>query len=164
MKKIKVMILLSVLLVAYGGTAAIPLASPVSESVHDPIYLPLVLKAWSPYEFVYEQGSMQMGPNCGTVYIEGMVLDHDGGGMNGVTVRLQFFDITDYRVSGVGKPQGAWGFAPLAMDMYHIPVTFYVQLVNSQSDPTPRSDVMTINFTDCDAAGQFTNIKFRRQY
>jgi len=93
-----------------------------------------------------------------------MVLDHGGGGMNGVTVRLQFFDITDYRVTGVGKPQGAWGFAPLGMDMYRSPVTFYIQLVNSQSDPTPRSDVVTISFTDCDAAGQFTNIKFRRQY
>jgi len=93
-----------------------------------------------------------------------MVLDHGGDGMDGVTVRLQFFDITDHRVSGVGKPRGEWGFAPLAMDIYHTPVTFYVQLVKSQSDPTPRSDVVTINFTDCDLAGQFTNIKFRRQY
>ena len=105
-----------------------------------------------------------MGSNCGTVYMEGTVVDHGGAAMNGVTVRLQFFDNTVYRVSGAGQPQGTWGFAPLAMDMYHTSITFYIQLVNSQSDPTPRSDVVTINFTNCDAAGQFTNITFRRQY
>jgi len=113
---------------------------------------------------MYEQGSMQTAPNCGTVYIEGIVLDRDGGAMDGVTVRLQFFDITDHRVTGAGKPSGEWGFAPLGMEMYHTAVTFHIQLVNSQSDPTARSDLVTINFTGCDAAGQFTNIKFRRQY
>jgi hypothetical protein len=96
--------------------------------------------------------------------MEGMVLDHGGGAMDGVTVRLQFFDITDHRVSGVGEPHGAWGFAPLATDMYHTPVTFYLQLVKSESDPAPRSDLVTINFTNCDAAGQFINIRFKRQY
>jgi len=113
---------------------------------------------------MYEQGSLQTARNCGTVYIEGIVLDRGGSAMEGVTVRLQFFDITDQRVSGAGKPSGEWGFAPLAMEMYHTPVTFYIQLVSSQSDPTPRSDVVTINFTDCDTAGQFTNTRFRRQY
>lgn len=117
-----------------------------------------------PLEFLYEQGSIQTAPNCGTVYMQGIVLDRGGGAMNGVTVRLQFFDITVYRVSGVGQAAGAWGFTPLGMDMYHTPVTFHIQLVNGQSDPSPRSDVVTVNFTDCSAAGQFTNIVFRRQW
>lgn len=136
-----------------------PTATPVPPTpTNTPTFTPI------PYEFMYQQGSMQMAPNCGTVYIEGMILDQAGAAMNGVTVRMQFFDNTAYRVSGVGQSQGIWGFAPLAMDMYHTPVTFYVQLVKSQSDPTPRSDVVTINFTKCDTAGQFTNITFRQQY
>ena len=161
MKKAKVVILLSILLVAYGGTAAIPLAAPISESVDDPIYLPLVLKDWRPYEFMYEQGSMQVAPNCGVVYIAGVVLDHDGSPMDGITVRLQFFDYTVYVLTG---PDGRWGFTPLPPGPYHTPVPFYVQLVDSQSDPTPRSDALAISFIDCVVAGQFTNITFRRQY
>ena len=65
-----------------------------------------------------------------------------------------------YRVSGVGKPPGEWGFAPLAPENFHSPFTFYIDIVDSDANPEPHSDTAVIAFTDCGVAGQFKNIVF----
>jgi len=104
---------------------------------------------------------MESAPNCGSVYMEGKITGVGGEGVNGRTVRLRFADNVVYRVSGEeGKPPGEWGFSPLAAENYHLPFAFLIDIVESQANPVPQSDTVEIQFTDCGAAGQFTNIVF----
>lgn len=114
------------------------------------------------FAFSYVQGSMASAPNCGTVYFKGKVVDSAGNPINGITVELEFFGNKVHRITGVGEGAGEWGFAPLAMDMYKTRIQFHIRLVQSESNPQPLSDIVTIDFADCAQAGQFTNITFRR--
>ena len=107
---------------------------------------------------------MQTTPNCGSVYLKIKVVGVGGEPVNGVTVRLQWVGFTDHRVTGQGEPAGEVGFTPLGPESYHSPIDFHIQLVQSSSDPTPRSDEKIVHFTDCAAAGEFTNIKFVYQW
>ncbi|MCJ7620012.1 MAG: hypothetical protein MUP64_07335, partial [Anaerolineae bacterium] len=112
------------------------------------------------YEFKYA-GGMESAPNCGSVYMDGKITGVGGEGVSGRTVRLRFAGGDFYRVSGEeGKPPGEWGFSPLAAENFHLPFTFRIDVVESQANPSPRSDTVVITFTDCSAAGQFTNILF----
>ena len=113
------------------------------------------------FEFRYA-GGMQSAPNCGTVYMEGMITVVGGEPVNGRTVRLRFAGGDFYRVSGEeGKPPGEWGFSPLAPENYHLPFTFLIDVVESEANPEPQSDTVEIPFTDSCVAGQFTNIVFQ---
>lgn len=103
---------------------------------------------------------MQTGPNCSTVYLKIKVVGVGGEPVNGVTVRLQWVDFTDHKITGQGEPAGEVGFSPLGPDSYHSPMDFHIQLVQSPSDPAPRSNEKIVHFTDCDITGEFTNIKF----
>ncbi len=103
---------------------------------------------------------MAQASNCGTVYFKGMIKGVGGEPVNGRTVRLRFAGYEDYKTSGVGEGPGEWGFAPLAPDSYHSPFVFLIDMVDSQANPVPQSDTLEIHFTDCAAAGQFTNIIF----
>lgn len=114
------------------------------------------------FPYSYVQGSMAAAPNCGTVYFRGKIVDASGNPINGVTVELEFFGHRVYRVSGVGESGGEWGFAPLAMEQYKTRIPFHIRVVESESNPQPLSDVVTIDFSDCAQAGQFTNIVFRK--
>ncbi len=111
--------------------------------------------------FQYVQGSMRHYPNCGTVYFKGKITGVGGEPVNGETIRLRFGGYSVYRVSGDGQDAGEWSFAPLAGDNYHSPFTFLIDVVKSAANPTAKSDTLQIQFTDCDAAGQFENILFR---
>ncbi len=101
-----------------------------------------------------------MFPNCGTVYFEGKIIGAAGAGDDGRTVRLRFANIVDYKKSGVGENPGGWGFSPLAPGRCHAPFTFLVDIVASETNPTPQSDTLTILFTGCDNGGQHENIVF----
>jgi hypothetical protein len=103
---------------------------------------------------------MRVFPNCGTVYFHGKIRGVGGEGVNGRTVRLRFANIVTYKESGVGENPGGWGFSPLAPGMYHAPFTFLVDIVASETDPTPQSDTLTIPFTGCDNGGTHENIVF----
>jgi hypothetical protein len=111
------------------------------------------------YEFRYS-GTMESAPNCGTVYMRGLITGVGGEPVDGRTVRLRFADRVAYRISGEGESPGVWGFSPLAPQNYHSPFTFLIDVVESQSNPVGQSDVAEIQFTDCSVAGQFTNIVF----
>jgi hypothetical protein len=104
---------------------------------------------------------MQSAPQCGTVYMKGKITGVGGEPVNGRTVRLRFAGNEAYKVSGEGENPGEWGFSPLAPENIHSPFTFLIDIVSSQANPTPQSDTVTINFTDCSVAGQFTNIVFQ---
>jgi LysM repeat protein len=163
------------LVIPGGGTAPnrTPIATPTSEPAATPqpnaaTPRPATPTATQPKEtpapksaFSYVQGSMQHAPNCGTVYLKGKITGVGGEPVNGKTVRLRFAGNVVYRVSGDGQDPGQWSFAPLAGENYHSPFSFLVDVVESQANPAPQSDTLTIDFHDCDAAGQFTDILFR---
>lgn len=113
------------------------------------------------YAFGYVQGSMRQFPNCGTVYFKGQIRGIGGEPVSGRTVRLRFAGHAVYNVSGVGQNPGEWGFAPLAREHFHSPFTFRIDIVESEANPVPQSDTVEIDFTDCNAAGQFENIVFQ---
>lgn len=115
----------------------------------------------SSYAFHYVQGSMQQAPNCGTVYFKGKVIGVGGEPVNGKTVRLRFAGNVVYRVTGEGQDPGEWSFAPLASENYHSPFTFLIDVVESQASPVPQSGTLEIAFSNCESAGQFTNILFQ---
>ncbi len=114
------------------------------------------------FAYSYQNGSMIANPNCGTVYLQGKVVDSGGNGINNVTVELEFFGNRVYRVSGVGKNAGEFGFTPLAQDNYHTAVPFNLRLIQAEGNPSPLSDSLFVDFRTCDEAGQFTNIVFRK--
>lgn len=134
------------------ATPTTPPSSPTSQPSATPT-------TPSSYEFKYA-GGMQSAPQCGTVYMKGKITGVGGEPVNGRTVRLRFAGNEAYKVSGEGENPGEWGFSPLAPENIHSPFTFLIDIVSSQANPTPQSDTVTINFTDCSAAGQFTNILF----
>jgi LysM repeat protein len=121
---------------------------------------PTVTPATS-YAYAYVQGSMQQAPNCGTVYFKGKVIGVGGEAVNGKTVRLRFGGDPVYRVSGEGQDPGEWSFAPLAAENFHSPFTFLIDVVESEANPVPQSNTVQIAFSDCNTAGQFTNIIFQ---
>ena len=104
---------------------------------------------------------MIQNPNCGTVYMHGIITGVGGEPVNGRTVRLRGLDQPYYRVSGAeGEAPGEWGFSPLALEHYHSSFVFQIDVVESEANPVPQSDTLAIQFTDCDVAGEFTNIIF----
>ena len=122
-----------------------------------------------PFDFLYVEGSMQKAPNCGTLYINGVVIGQGAAPTNNIVVRLRWFDFVDYKVSGQGGATGEWGFSPYGSyeanpHAYHSPATFLVDIVDKVGGSTPRSDTLQIDFVDCDVAAQFTNIQFKYQY
>jgi len=144
-----------------------PTATPVPPTpTNTPTFTPV------PYEFMYEEGSMQAAPNCGTVYLEIKVVGVGGEPVDDVTVRLQWVTFTDHKLTGRGypgqplggEPPGVVKFSPLGLESFHSPIDFHIQLVQSPSDPTPRSDERIVHFTDCATAGTFTNITFVYQW
>jgi hypothetical protein len=114
------------------------------------------------FPYSYVNGSTESAPNCGAVYLKAKVVDSGGNPVNGVTVMLEFFGNRVFRVTGVNESTGQVGFTPLSRDLYRSPVPFNIRLVESESNPSPISDNHFIDFQDCDGAGQFTNITFRR--
>ena len=123
---------------------------------------------------------MQTAPNCGSVYFEIKVVDQGGNPVNGVVVEINWFNnwlymSTGISVTGFWEPPGTVKFTPLSPDMYHTAVPFRIRLVkegvwNFRSElmhsPGPGtedlSDTVVINFEDCNKAGQFTNITFKK--
>ncbi len=114
-----------------------------------------------PHEFRYVQGSMRSFSNCGSVYLKGKIVSAGGQPVNGKTVRLRFAGTVIYRVSGGSRNPGEWEFSPLFLHDYHSPLTFVIDVVESEANPRPQSHTVEIHFTDCDLAGQFENIVFQ---
>lgn len=112
------------------------------------------------YDFRFVPSSLRAFPNCGSVYFKGVVKGMGGAPVNGRIVRLRFADYVVYRTTGYEQAPGEWGFAPLSPNNYHAPFRFLIDVVASESNPTPQSDTVTIDFVSCDVAGQFENIVF----
>jgi hypothetical protein len=116
----------------------------------------------SKWDFVFVEGSVITAPNCGAVYLQGKITGVGGEAVDGKTVRLRWWDNVDFDISGPlgGNAPGAWGFAPLAPEQFKSHQPFVIDIVESEANPVPISNAAHIDFTDCDIAGQFTNITF----
>jgi hypothetical protein len=112
------------------------------------------------FDFKYVEGSMRVFPNCGTVYMKGMIKGMGGEAVNGRIVRLRFANHVTYKESGVGESAGGFGFAPLAPNMFHAPFHFQIDIVQSEANPSPQSNTLTIEFVGCETMGQMENIVF----
>jgi len=111
---------------------------------------------------VYIDNSIRTFGDCGGPHFHGVVLGQGGAPTNGIAVRFWFYSVEDCKVSGVGEATGGWGFNPgLAGPLKHTHIEFYLQVVNSCADLTPRSDVFTVVFDEACEAGRFENITFR---
>jgi hypothetical protein len=105
---------------------------------------------------------MTLQPNCGSVYLEGEVVNQAGEPLDGVTVRLRWWDNVEYELSGTagGHSPGKWGFSPLSPDQNRAHQPFILDVVESRGNPVPLSHELHVDMTNCSEAGQFTNIIF----
>jgi hypothetical protein len=120
------------------------------------------------FEFYYSE--IKSYPNCGTVYVGGVIKDSAGNTLNGIWYQLQLFypsgdgfaqfcytkygDCNDYNQSGLMSP-GTWSVTPLGPENYHKPFRFVIRIVESPSNPRPLSPPLIIDHQDCDIAGQY---------
>jgi tetratricopeptide (TPR) repeat protein len=116
----------------------------------------------SPYSYQYVAGSARQlsRPGCPAPSIEGRVLDATGAGIQGVWVRLQWWNNSEDKLTGYN---GEFGFAPLSVEHFADAVSFTVTVIRSPSNPAPLSPSATFNFPGCYAADHdgFANILFR---
>jgi tetratricopeptide (TPR) repeat protein len=119
----------------------------------------------SPYSYYYVAGSAQQlsRPGCPAPSIEGRVLDAAGAGVQGIWVRLEWWNNSEDKLTGYN---GEFGFAPLAVEHFADAITFKVTLIRSPSNPSLLSPSATFNFPGCHAADHdgFTNILFKAVY
>ena len=116
----------------------------------------------SPYNFYYVAGSAQQlsRPGCPAPSIQGRVLDAAGVGLQGMWVRLEWWNNRDEKLTGY---DGEFGFAPLAIEHFADAVPFKVTVIRSPSNPTPLSPTVALDFPGCHQAEHdgFTNVLFK---
>jgi hypothetical protein len=105
---------------------------------------------------------MEKHANCGSVYLEGEIRNSAGAPLDGVTVRLRWWDNVEYELSGLagGHSPGKWGFSPLSPDQNRAYQSFILDIVESRYNPVPLSEELHVEMVDCRQAGQFTEITF----
>jgi hypothetical protein len=88
-------------------------------------------------------------PNLGQQYITGHVLDPSGNGLSGVSLRLTYYgNSSDVQTAYDGK----FTFV-LSTTCPQTPLTFNVFVIDGSGNPI--SDTRTINYTNCNVAGEF---------
>jgi tetratricopeptide (TPR) repeat protein len=116
----------------------------------------------SPYSFYYVAGSAQVlsRPGCPAPSIQGRVLDAAGTGLQGLWVRLEWWNNHEEKLTGY---HGEFGFAPLSYEHFADAVPFKVTVIRSPSNPTPLSPTATFDFPGCYQADHdgFTNVIFK---
>ncbi len=117
------------------------------------------------FPFYYVKGSRIENLQCVQPYLQGWVLDAAGAPLSGVTVRWQYWNNTDFAISG--DPQKLWQpgefkFTYIVHDP-HRETDFVLQIVQSEGNPVPLSEPLVILYAGCGATGQITNIVFKRR-
>ena len=119
------------------------------------------------YQYEYVDGSMQeQEKGCSELGVQGVILDTAGRPITGqVTVKWQLDGYVDHRVTGdpVEQP-GTFKFFIFQGPIYHGTKTSTIQIVESESNPTPLSEPLTWQVLDCvDGPERFVDITFRRR-
>jgi len=101
---------------------------------------------------------------CDYVRLEGWVYKADGSPADGVTVQLQWGAGTEYwKIGAIMEESGFWKFTPMQpyQPSLHASTTFIITIVRSESDPTPLSEPLPIEYQDCAFGPElFQNIIF----
>lgn len=156
------------LLIPGGGSSASPPAATTPTSgvaPATPTRRPPTASPTSPrFAYAYRESSMYtVETHCDYVRMEGWVYKADGSAADGVTVQLQWSGGTEYKQTGDPlEESGFWKFTPLPRDTsMHVPTTFTLRIVRSESDPTPLSRDFSIDYQDCVIGPElFLNIIF----
>jgi hypothetical protein len=116
------------------------------------------------FPFHYVKGSRVEELQCAHPYLQGWVRAADGTPLNGVTVRWQYWNNTEYAISG--DPQFVWQPGEFKFTYYaqnpHLETDFVLQVVESGDNPVPLSEPLVIHYSGCGAMGQITNIVFKQ--
>ena len=98
--------------------------------------------------------------------VEGVIRDAAGRPITGqVTVRWQIDGYVDYDVTGEAmEAQGTFKFEIMRGGFYHGPKTSTLQIIESESNPTPLSKPVTWQVLDCnDGPERWVNVTFRHR-
>lgn len=116
------------------------------------------------FPFYYVEGSRVEELQCTQPYLQGWVKDAAGAALNGVTVRWQYWNNSEYAISG--DPQFVWQPGEFKFTYYAqnpgLETDFVLQVVESADNPVPLSEPLQIHYAGCNTMGQITNIVFKR--
>jgi hypothetical protein len=117
------------------------------------------------FPFFYVQGSRVEELQCAHPYLQGWVRDAGGAPLNGVTIQWQYWNKTEYAVSG--DPQLVWQEGEFKFTYYgqnpHTETDFVLQVVENAGNPAPLSEPLVIHYAGCGTMGQITNIVFKQR-
>jgi hypothetical protein len=114
--------------------------------------------------FYYVEGSRVEQDNCFSMYLKGLVVDANDVPRDGVTIRWERWQVSEFYVSGSDPtaPRGQWTFDYMPGNR-HMPTEFVLQVVESEGNPKPLSDPLVIHYAGCSTNGQITHIVFKRR-
>jgi hypothetical protein len=114
--------------------------------------------------FYYVEGSRVEQDNCFSMYLKGLVVDANNVPLNGVTIRWERWQVSEFYVSGSDPtaPRGQWTFDYMPGNR-HMPTDFVLQAVEGEGNPRPLSDPLVIHYAGCSINGQITHIVFKRR-
>ncbi|NIN67795.1 MAG: hypothetical protein GTO63_24435 [Anaerolineae bacterium] len=114
--------------------------------------------------FYYVEGSRIEQDNCFSMYLKGLVIDANDVPLDGVTIRWERWQVSEFYVSGSDPtaPRGQWTFDYMPGDR-HMPTDFVLQVVESEGNLKPLSDPLVIHYAGCSINGQITRIVFKRR-
>jgi hypothetical protein len=109
------------------------------------------------------EGSRVEELQCTQPYLQGWVKDAGGAPLNGITIRWQYWNNTEYAISG--DPQLVWQPGEFKFTYYAdnpgLETDFVLQVVESADNPVPLSEPRQLHYAGCDTMGQITNIVFK---
>lgn len=117
------------------------------------------------FPFYYVEGSRVEELQCAHPYLQGWVKDASGAPLDGVVVRWQYWNNTEYATSGDLNylwQSGEFKFTYYAEDP-GLETEFVLQIVDSTEDHLPLSEPLLIHFSGCHEMGQITNIVFKQR-
>jgi hypothetical protein len=146
-------------------TTASPTTEPAPTST--PVQSPAPPSSPTPppgLPFYYVDGSRVERDNCFSMYLKGLVVDANDVPLDGVTVRWERWQVSNFYVSGSDPtaPRGQWTFDYMPGNR-HMPTDFVLQVVESEGNPKPLSDPLVIHYAGCSINGQITHIVFKRR-
>jgi hypothetical protein len=148
------------------GALSTPLASATATSEEQPSVTsqPTPTSTSSPYPFHYVNRSRVEELQCTQPYLQGWVRDATGAPLNGVTISWEYWNNTEYAVSG--DHQFLWQPGEFKFTYYaqnpHTETDFVLQVVGSADNPVALSQPLVIHYAGCGTMGQITNIVFKQ--
>ena len=140
-----------------------PVPSAASAVVEQPTTAPSPTATQPHFPFYYVEGSRVEELQCTQPYLQGFVKDASGAPLNGVTIRWQYWNNTEYAISG--DPQLVWQPGEFKFTYYAenpgLETDFTLQVVESRDNPVPLSEPLQLHYAGCNTMGQITNIVFR---